>query len=74
MKQMMMMTMGEATGGPTSSTLREGQGKSLGEVCAMNKDELKKKWFCAKSICLETSWVLLTADSLANTRHSMHLN
>lgn len=39
-----MIIKGEATGGPTSSTRRERLGKRLGEVCAMNKDELKRRW------------------------------
>lgn len=36
-----MIIKGEATGGPTSSTLRE----RLGEVCTRNKDELKRRWY-----------------------------
>lgn len=39
-----MIIKGEASGGPTSSTSRERLRKSLGEVCAMNKDELKRRW------------------------------
>lgn len=40
-----MIIKGEATGGPMSSALRERLGKSLGEVCAMNKDELKRRGY-----------------------------
>lgn len=36
-----MIIKGEATGGPTSPTLRE----RLGEVCTRNKDELKRRWY-----------------------------
>lgn len=39
-----MIIKGKADGS-TSSTLRERLGKSLGEVCAMNKDELKRRWY-----------------------------
>lgn len=43
MKQMIMKDV--AIGDPRSSTLREGLEKSLGEVCTMNKDELKRRWY-----------------------------
>lgn len=39
MKQVIIK--GEASGGPMSSTLRGG----LGEICTMNKDEIKRRWY-----------------------------
>lgn len=71
MKQVMM---GEATGGPTSSTLREGRGKSLGEQRWTQKEMVLCRIHLLRDFLGAADCWLLTADSPADTWHSMHLN
>lgn len=72
---------GGATGGLTSATLREGLGRSLGEICTLNTGAqkqlvlgCKENELCAEPACLGSCWLLPTCDSPTGTEQSEHLN